>query len=165
MHSPEDIFWNSPYAELLRSTPSLVLCCAWLVTMALHVHCGLGQLSPLPTSEDDKWVAAKHCGGAKRSRISDTHRLRSSLQFRYINNSSLNRPSMASFCKAMLIELMPCLGRPKDGEPLLMNLTWTFSPLYLTLDCLKILNSINIACTFALSSSWSTFVQSPWQTN
>ena len=33
------------HAELLRSTPSLVLCCAWLVTMALHVHCGLGQLS------------------------------------------------------------------------------------------------------------------------
>ena len=30
------------HAELLRSTPSLVLCCAWLVTMALHVHGGLG---------------------------------------------------------------------------------------------------------------------------
>ena len=71
------------------STPSLVLCCAWLVTMALHVHCGLGKLSPLPTSGDDKWVAAKHCGRAKRSRISDTHRLRSSLQFRYINSQSL----------------------------------------------------------------------------
>ena len=42
------------HAELLRSTPSLVLCCAWLVTMALHVHGGLGQLSPLPTSGDDK---------------------------------------------------------------------------------------------------------------
>ena len=42
------------HAELLRSTPLLVLCCAWLVTMALHVHCGLGQLSPLPTSGDDK---------------------------------------------------------------------------------------------------------------
>ena len=77
------------HAELLRSTPSLVLCCAWLVTMALHVHGGLGQLSPLPTSGDDKWVAAKHCGRAKRSRIIDTHRLRSSLQFRYINNQSL----------------------------------------------------------------------------
>ena len=76
-------------AELLSSTPSLVLCCAWLVTMALHVHCGLGQLGPLPTSGDDEWVAAKHCGRAKRSRISDTHRLRSSLQFRYINNQSL----------------------------------------------------------------------------
>ena len=57
------------HAELLRSTPSLVLCCAWLVTMALHVHCGLGQLSPLLTSGDDKWVAAKHCGRAKQSRI------------------------------------------------------------------------------------------------
>ena len=33
---------------------SLVLCCAWLVTMALHVHCGLGQFSPLPTSGDDE---------------------------------------------------------------------------------------------------------------
>ena len=77
------------HAELLRSTPSLVLCCVWLITMALHVHFGLGQLSPLPTSGDDKWVAAKHCGRAKRSRISDTHRLRSSLQFRYINNQSL----------------------------------------------------------------------------
>ena len=77
------------HAELLRSTPSLVLCCVWLVTMALHVHFGLGQLSPLPTSGDDEWVAAKHCGRAKRSRISDTHRLRSSLQFRYINNQSL----------------------------------------------------------------------------
>ena len=42
------------HAKLLRSTPSLVLCCAWLVTMALHVHGGLGQLSPLPTSGDDK---------------------------------------------------------------------------------------------------------------
>ena len=26
--------------------------------MALHVRCGLGHLSLLPTSEDDKWVAA-----------------------------------------------------------------------------------------------------------
>ena len=77
------------HAELLRSIPSLVLCCAWLVTTTLHVHCGLGQLSPLRISGDDKWVAAKHCGRAKRSRISDTHRLRSSLQFRYINNQSL----------------------------------------------------------------------------
>ena len=42
------------HAELLRSTPLLVLCCAWLVTMALHVHCDLGQLSPLPTSGDDE---------------------------------------------------------------------------------------------------------------
>ena len=42
------------HAELLRSTPTLVLCCAWLVTMSLHVHCGLGQLCPLPTSGDDK---------------------------------------------------------------------------------------------------------------
>ena len=42
------------HVELLRSTPSLGLCCAWLVTMALHVHGGLGQLSPLPTSGDDK---------------------------------------------------------------------------------------------------------------
>ena len=42
------------HAELLRSTPSLVQCCVWLVTMALHVYCGLGQLSPLPTSGDDK---------------------------------------------------------------------------------------------------------------
>ena len=42
------------HAELLRSTPSLVLCCAWLVTMAFHVHGGLGQLSPLPTYVDDK---------------------------------------------------------------------------------------------------------------
>ena len=41
------------------------------------------------TSGDDKWVAAKHCGRAKLSRISDTDRLRSSLQFRYINNQSL----------------------------------------------------------------------------
>ena len=57
--------------------------------MALQVHCGLGQLSPLPTSGDDKWVAAKHRGRAKRSRISDTHRLRPSLQFRYINDQSL----------------------------------------------------------------------------
>ena len=40
------------HAELLRSTPSLVLRCAWLVTMSLHVHGGLGQLSPLPTSAD-----------------------------------------------------------------------------------------------------------------
>ena len=65
------------------------MCCAWLVSMALHVHCSLGQLSPLPTSGDDEWVAAKHCGRAKRSRISDTHRLRSSLQFRYKNNQCL----------------------------------------------------------------------------
>ena len=42
------------HAELLRSTPSLVLCYAWLVAMALHAHCGLGQLSPLPTFGDDK---------------------------------------------------------------------------------------------------------------
>ena len=42
------------HAELLRSTPSLVLCCAWLVTMAFYVHCGLGQLSQLPTAGDDE---------------------------------------------------------------------------------------------------------------
>ena len=41
-------------AELLSSTPSLVLCCAWLVTMALHVLCGLGQLGPFATSGDDE---------------------------------------------------------------------------------------------------------------
>ena len=46
------------HAELLRSTPSLVRCCVWLVTMALHVHCGLGQLSPLPTSGDDKIMSS-----------------------------------------------------------------------------------------------------------
>ena len=40
------------YCVLL--VPSLVLCCTWLVTMALLVHCSFGQLSPLPTSEDDK---------------------------------------------------------------------------------------------------------------
>ena len=50
----------------------------------------LGPTQPvIPTSGDDKWVAAKHCGWAKRSRISDTHRLRSSLQLRYINNQPL----------------------------------------------------------------------------
>ena len=76
--------------QILCSTPSLVLYCAWLVIpMALHVHCGLCQLSPLPTSGDDKWLAAKDCGWAKWRRISDTHRLRWSLQFRYINNHSL----------------------------------------------------------------------------
>ena len=37
---------------------------------------------------DDEWVAAMHCGRAKRSRISDAHRLQSSLQFRYINNQT-----------------------------------------------------------------------------
>ena len=45
---------NIEHVELLRSTPSLVLCCAWLVTMVLHVHGGLGQLSPIPTSGDNK---------------------------------------------------------------------------------------------------------------
>ena len=43
----------------------------------------LSQLSPLPTSGDDEWAAAKHCGRAKRSRISGTHSHR--LRFRYIN--------------------------------------------------------------------------------
>ena len=43
---------STEHTEL--GTPSLVQCCAWLVTMALHVHGGLGQLSPLPTSGDDK---------------------------------------------------------------------------------------------------------------
>ena len=38
------------HAELLRSTPSLVLCLA-IVTMALLVHCGLDQRSLLPTNE------------------------------------------------------------------------------------------------------------------
>ena len=55
------------HAELLRSTPSLVLCCAWLVTMALHVHGGLGQLSDLPYYTIIEWfqwiyrVAHKKC--------------------------------------------------------------------------------------------------------
>ena len=69
--------WSSlisiEHAELLRSTPSLLLFCASLVTMALHVHCGLGQLSPLPTSGDDEWVAVTD--EQSRSKISDTHRL------------------------------------------------------------------------------------------
>ena len=52
--SRRSLLISNEHAELLRSTPSLVLCCAWLVTMALHVHCGLGQLSPLPTSVNDK---------------------------------------------------------------------------------------------------------------
>ena len=64
------------HAELMRSTPLLVLWCAWLVTMASLVHYGLGQLSPLPTSGDDKCVG----------RI---HRLRRSLQFHYTDNQSL----------------------------------------------------------------------------
>ena len=42
------------HAELLSSTPLLVLCYAWLVAMALHVHCVLDLLSSLPTSADDK---------------------------------------------------------------------------------------------------------------
>ena len=69
-------------------TPSLVLCCAWLVTMAFNVHCGLGQLNPLPSSwgGDDKQVAAITADGQSGGRISDTHRLRSSLQFRYSLN-------------------------------------------------------------------------------
>ena len=88
------------HAELPRSTPSLVLCCAWLVTMALHAcamhiaHCGLGQLvSPVTNFWGWRMSSSyRHCGRAKRSRIiSDTRRLRSSLQFRYINaqNESL----------------------------------------------------------------------------
>ena len=47
-------FISIELAELLSSSYSLMLCCARLVTMALHVHCGLGQLRPLPTSGDDK---------------------------------------------------------------------------------------------------------------
>ena len=50
-------------------THSVVLsrvCCAWLVIMALYVHCGMGNLSPLPTAGDDKWVATK------RGRMSHT---------------------------------------------------------------------------------------------
>ena len=44
------------HAELLSSTLSLVLCCAvsGYSNQALHVHCGLGQLSPLPTFGDDE---------------------------------------------------------------------------------------------------------------
>ena len=39
------------HAELRRSTPSYVLCCAWLVTMALHVRCGLGQVPTQPVTD------------------------------------------------------------------------------------------------------------------
>ena len=109
---------SNEHAELLRSTPSLVHCCVWLVTMALHVHWGLGQLSPLPTSGDDKWVAAKHCGRAKRSRISDTHRLRSSFQFRYINNQSLlhfllfkENSDTSTFQQMLFFQLPLCLEK------------------------------------------------------
>ena len=43
-------------------------CMAWLVIMNIaYVHCGLGQLSPLPTSGDDKRVAAADCGRALRT--------------------------------------------------------------------------------------------------
>ena len=80
----------------LRSTPPLVLCCAWLVTMTLHVHCARWlRLGPINSARyrllgmTNDYIAAKHCGRAKRSRISDTHRLRSSLHCRYINNQSL----------------------------------------------------------------------------
>ena len=41
-------------AELLRSTPSLVLCCAWLGNHGIAYVLRLGQLSPLPTSGDGK---------------------------------------------------------------------------------------------------------------
>ena len=123
------------HAELLRSTPSYVLCCAWLVTMALHVRCGLGQLRPLPTSGDDKWVAAKHCGRAKRSRISDTHRLRSSLQFRYINNQSLLFYFIQTQkCESCQLNI-PTTPFPAGGFPQMSNETscgvvnfWTPSP-------------------------------------
>ena len=96
----------------------------------LHVHWGLDQLSPLLTS-DGKWVVAKHCGRAKRSRISDTPRLRLSLQFRYINNQSFHiRPvnrhtvpycvhvnrKFRCICKTILLPLkvwknMECVSR------------------------------------------------------
>ena len=33
--------------KLLRSTPSLVQCCVWLVTVAWHVHRGMGRLEPV----------------------------------------------------------------------------------------------------------------------
>ena len=52
--SPRSSLISIEHAELLSSTPLFVLCCAWLVTMALHVHGGLGQLGPLPTSGDDE---------------------------------------------------------------------------------------------------------------
>ena len=68
LSSRRSLLISIEHAELLCSTPSLVLCCVWL---------------------DDERVVAKHCGRAKRSRISDTHQLRWSLQFRYINNQSL----------------------------------------------------------------------------
>ena len=42
------------HAKQLSSTHSLVLCSAWLVTMALHVHYSLSQFSPLTTSGDDE---------------------------------------------------------------------------------------------------------------
>ena len=54
---------STEHAESLRSTPLLVLCCAWLVTMSMHVHCGLDQLSLLPTSGDDDWVVASTADG------------------------------------------------------------------------------------------------------
>ena len=59
-------FFNRPVA--LKNKKKI-----WLPKKKLEwrpcVHCGLGQLSPLPTC--------------------DTHRLRSSLQFRYINNHAV----------------------------------------------------------------------------
>ena len=41
------------HAELLRSTPSLVLCCAWL-NHGIACALWLGPTQPLPTSGDDK---------------------------------------------------------------------------------------------------------------
>ena len=98
------------HAELLSSTPSLVLCCAWLVTMTLHVHCGLGQLSPLPTSGDDEWVAAKALPTGKAEQNTKWHppvAVKPTVPFHYINNQSL----LFTFTSTVTIVLPDTLGR------------------------------------------------------
>ena len=60
---------------------------AFSKTMALYMCTATWiNSSPLSNSGDDELVAAKQWGQAKRSRISDTHRLRWTLQLRGINN-------------------------------------------------------------------------------
>ena len=65
--------------------------CAVLCLASNHgIACALRLEPTQPVTDFWGWHMSSSwaCGRAKRSRISDTHRLRSSVQFRYINNQS-----------------------------------------------------------------------------
>ena len=98
---------------------------AMTMVMALHARAlRFGPTQPV-TDFCRGWQMGsiyRHCGRAKRSRISDTHRLRSSLQFRYTNN---NQSSLFS-CRRAHLDLAIRNWKVRDYPQINACWIWAF---------------------------------------